>query len=245
MTSEQTPRRKPDDSSSTGWIAKGLLVLVVLVLVAGAGVFLGRRGAGGETAAAPTPTAAPTATPVLAPTPVIITDAGVLHRIESTQILQTTVFRIDTLVRAKKAGSWFFNWGGQNLLLFVNGKVTAGVDLSELKANNISVSQERKTIEIRLPQAKVLSAILDNYEIENYDGSKPGSVDPSLVKQGLEAGREQVATTACKDGILDRASDDAKTAFENIISFAEFADYKVMIVTSPVAACTIDVVVTP
>ena len=242
MTSENTPRRKPEDSPGSGWL-KMLLIPIVLVLIAAA--FLGGRVFSGSAASAPTATALPTATPVLAPTPVIITEAGVLRRIESTQILQTTTFRIDTLVRAKKDGSWFFGWGGQNLLLFVNGKVTAGIDLGELKADNVQVSPERKTIEIRLPQAKVLSAALDNYEIETYEGQKPDSVDPELVKQGLEAGRGQIAATACEDGILERATEDARAAFERIISFAEFMDYRVTITSSPPAACAIDVVVAP
>jgi hypothetical protein len=237
---EHPRRRQSRDSSWLGRVGKGLAVFAVLALIAVA--FLGGRWAGGS-ASAPRPTTAPTAPPLLSPTPVIVTDAGVLRRIESTQILQTTVFRIDTLVRAKKEGSWFFNWGGQNLLLFVKGKVTAGVDLSELKAGNISVSQERKTIEIRLPQAKMLSAVLDGYEIEDYEGNKPDSVDPNLVKQGLEAGRQQIATTACEDGILERATEEAKSTFERIVRFPEFANYRMEIFISP-AVCVIEVAVT-
>jgi hypothetical protein len=150
MPQNNNPRRPPADSS---WFARNqalLLTLVLLALVAGA-FAVGRRsrddlGGSPQTAApdqlanatipptithVPTSAPRPTAeiappTPVPSPTPIIITDAGALRRIESTQILQTTVFRIDTLVRAKKEGSWFFNWGGQNLLLFVKGKVIAG-----------------------------------------------------------------------------------------------------------------------
>lgn len=132
----------------------------------------------------------------------ILTEEGVLRRIESTNILQTTVFRVDTVVRAKKEGSWFFNWGGQNLLLFVQGTITAGVDLKELDKDDIEVSQDSRTIVITLPPAKVLSAVLDDYQVEDYKGQEPKEVVYDLIKEGLEAGREQIAAIACESGIL-------------------------------------------
>jgi Protein of unknown function (DUF4230) len=267
MNRDNAPRPKPDNGA---WFARNRAIIgIVLLLLVILAFAVGRRFSGGE-ASAPTsdtplaeatipptiarvptatvraaPAAAPTETPVPSPTPVIITDAGARRRIESTQILQTTVFRIDTLVRARKQGSWFFNWGGQNILLFVKGKVTAGIDLKELQAGNVSVSQDRRLIVIRLPPAKVLNATLESYEIEDFAGNKPSSVDTNLLKDGLEAGRRQIATTACEDGILDHATNDAKEAFERIVSFAELADYQVLITTSPPAACTFDVVGTP
>jgi hypothetical protein len=270
MYQDNPLRPKPRDSS---WFARnrGIIgIVVLLILVAGAFLAGRRINSGGEPISSPTaeipladatipptitrvptatarpaPTSIPTETPVPSPTPVIITEAGALRRIESTQILQTTVFRIDTLVRAKKDGSWFFNWGGQNLLLFVTGRVTAGINLSELKGGNVSISQDRRTIVIRLPPAKILSAVLENYEIEDYQGHKPDNVDPNLVKDGLEAGRRQIATTACEDAILERATKDAKDTFERIVSLIEFAGYTPLVTTSVPTACTFDVVVAP
>ena len=243
MTRDNAPSERPSNSS---WLGRAAIWLVILGLLALLPIaFFGGRLFSGGSATAPTPTIVPTKTPVPSPTPVIITDAGALRRIESTEILQTTMFRIDTLVRAKKEGSWFFNWGGQNLLLFVKGAVAAGIDLKELQASNVSVSQDRRLIVIRLPPAKVLNATLESYEIEDFEGNKPSSVDTNLLKDGLEAGRRQVAATACEDGILEHATNDAKAAFERILSFAEFADYKVLVTTSPPAGCTFDVIGTP
>jgi hypothetical protein len=99
-----------------------LAYVVLVVCAALAAASLACRDLTGLLAPTPTPT----------PTPQVLTRAGVVRRIGSVQILQTTFFRVDTVVRAVKEGSWFFNWGGQNLLLFVEGTVTAGIDLSEL-----------------------------------------------------------------------------------------------------------------
>lgn len=114
---------EPEQHSSRSilfWATAIVVIAILLGLSYFSGTLSGSRSAANEA----TPTVPPTATIVPSPTPIIITEAGVLRRIESKQILQTTTFRIDTLVRAKKEGSWFFNWGGQNLLLFVKGTVT-------------------------------------------------------------------------------------------------------------------------
>ena len=139
-------------------------------------------------------------------------------------------FQCLDFVRAKKQGSWFFNMGGQNLLVFVKGSVTAGVDLKELK--NVVVSEDERTIIITLPPAKILSATLDSHEIQNYDGETPSDVKPDLLDAALNAGRQQIAATACEDGIMQRATDDAKIAFEHILSFADLAGYKVSVLTT-------------
>jgi hypothetical protein len=229
-----------DNAPSQARLATAIISLAVaLVVLAGVGlvyVLVNSPPSTPPPALVPTPTLTPTSTTE------IITSTGVLRRIESTMILQTTIFRIDTVVRAKKEGSWFFNWGGQNILLFVKGTVTAGVDLGELSINNIEVSQEDKEIIITLPRAKVLNATLDSYEIEDYRGGPPDQVDPKLLQEGLEAGRQQIATTACVDEILKHATADAKRAYEQIVGFVDLMDYKVTVNTAPVGECSINVV---
>jgi len=220
------------------------IFVIIAVLFISVVAFLAGRG-NVQVVASPTATATlmPTRTPVPSPTPIIITSQGVLRRIESTEILQTTVFRIDTLVRAQKEGSWFFNWGGQKLLVFVKGSVMAGIDLKELK--NVVVSEDERTIIITLPPAKILSATLDSHEIKNYDGETPSDVKPDLLDAALNAGRQQIAATACEDGIMQRATDDAKAAFEHILSFVDFADYKVSVLTIEAKGCPIQVAMRP
>jgi len=182
-----------------------------------------------------------TAQPTQKPEIQIWTNSGILKRIESTNVLQTTVFRVDTVIRTEKEGSWFFNLGGQNLLFFVQGVVTAGVDLGELREENIDVSQDSKTIVITLPPAKVIRAEIETYRVEDYNGQEPDEVYLELIEQGLEAGKAQVAATACESGILQYATTDAEKAFSQIVSFAEFTGYEVIVKTTAVADCSINV----
>ena len=60
-----------------------------------------------------------------------------------------------------------------------------------------------------------------------------------FVEEGLAAGRQQIATTACESGILQYATKDAEAAFVQIMSLADFADYEVVVETAPVNDCNI------
>ena len=241
MSQNNNPRSRPTDSS---WAARNRpVLLVILLLVLAAGVFtVGKLiTVNGPPTAAPTavPTPRPP-TPVPSPTPIILTSAAVLGRIERTEELHTTKFHMTTLVRAEKQGDWFFDWGGQKVMVIIKGTVEAGVDLKELK--NIQVSEDERTIIITMPKAKILSATINSQEYLTYDGQPPRQVATSLLEPVLNAGRQQIAATACEDGIIERANADAKTAFENLMGKFDLAGYKVNILASQEMGCSINLV---
>ena len=217
-----------------------ILAIIGTVLVAGICGFLGIiigiyviNGPGTQTSEAMTgPTA--TSTPD-------ISAGGILRRIETTSILQTTVYRIDSVVRAKKEGSWFFNWGGQNIILFVQGSVTAGLDLSELKESDIQVSPEKRTITIHLPPVKILNASLDDYVVETFEGDEPRDVDLQLLQEGLEDGKLKIKEIACTDRIMERATLDSKEVFQDMISLIDFGDFVIIVESSPTPECSFEV----
>jgi hypothetical protein len=183
----------------------------------------------------PTPTPAPT------PTPHIMTAAGVLQRIDRTMVLQTTVFRIDTVVRAEEDTAWWEKLWQQRLLVFVQGAVTAGVDLSELGEENVAVSNEDRVVTLTLPPAKVLSAELVDHQVETYGGGVPRNVDLETYEAAQAAGRRQIAATACSSGILDYATRDAQLAFDQIFGLIEVEGYTVLVETTPPGECAIEV----
>jgi hypothetical protein len=183
----------------------------------------------------------PTATPVPTPTPHIMTAAGVLQRIDRTMVLQTTVFRIDTVVRAEEDTAWWERLWQQRMLIFVEGAVTAGVDLSDLGEEDVAISNEGRTITLTLPPARVLSAELVHHEVQTYGGGVPRNVDLETYEAALAAGREQIAATACSSGILDYATRDAELAFDQIFGLVELEGYSVLVETTPPGACAIEV----
>jgi hypothetical protein len=183
----------------------------------------------------------PTPTPVPTPTPHIMTAAGVLQRIDRTMILQTTVFRIDTVVRAEEDTAWWERLWQQRMLIFVEGTVTAGVDLSELDEEDVEISNEGRTITLTLPPARVLSAELVNHEVQTYSGDVPRNVDLETYEAALAAGRQQIASTACSSGILDYATRDAELAFDQIFGLVEVEGYAVLVETTAPGECAIEV----
>jgi hypothetical protein len=239
MSPNNNPRSQPTDSAR---VARNRIFLLVLVLLGlGAGVFAIGKFITGNGPIAAVPTAVPTLrppTPVPSPTPIILTSGTVLGRIERSEELHTTKFHMTTLIRAQKQGSWFFDWGGQKVMVIIKGTVEAGVDLKELK--NIQVSEDERTIIITMPRAKILSVVIDSQEPLTYDGQPPNQIATSLLQPILDAGRQQIAATACEDGIIERANADAKTAFENLMGKFDLADYKVSILASQERGCPID-----
>jgi hypothetical protein len=183
----------------------------------------------------------PTPTPVPTPTPHIMTAAGVLQRIDRTMALETTVFRIDTVVRAEENTAWWEKLWQQRMLIFVKGTVTAGVDLSELGEEDVRISNDSRTITLTLPPAKVLRAELVDHQVETYGGGIPRNVDLETYEAALSAGRQQIAATACSSGILDYATRDAELAFDQIFGLVEVEGYSVRVETTPPGACAIEV----
>lgn len=217
-------RNRSRSGASTLLITLGILALLVFVaLLVLPGLRAKMFGQLSALATAPTPTIEstptlePTPTTVPTPTLVAVTAPGVLRRIESIRSLQTTIFRVDTIVRTKERDgkTWLiFTKQGQKLILFVSGKVIAGVDLNELQVGNVKVDNNIRTVNIMLPPAKILEAKLDDYTVETYDGSVPEKVSVEALQNGLQLGQQQIAKTACENGVLEQATKDAAQTFE-------------------------------
>lgn len=241
MTKDNAPSQRPpgDERPSLrpNWraIIAGAAAVFLLLLLLLPGLQAG-------TPATTQATAVPT--PVPTPTLTVITEAGVLRRIESMSTLQTTMFRVDTVVRAKERDKQVFlvfTQKGERLLLFVKGHVTAGVDLKELTAEDITVDAANRSVNIRIPAAKILDAVLDDYTVETYEGAVPEDVSREALQTGLERGREQIAATACESGVLDQATKDARQAFGDLITLLNLPNYNIEVVARPPGLCAIGV----
>lgn len=190
------------------------------------------------------PSILPTAGPT--PTPTIITGAAVIRQIQHLNRLETNKYTIETVVEADKPGG-FLNYGAEKLLLIAHGKVVAGIDLGKLQLQDITVSPDGKTIDVRLPAVEIFDTSLDEQQTRVYDRqsgvvtrllSKP---DPDLESQARQKGVLQILKSACEDGILDQAAKDGKLAITQLLSLSGFNSVQVEIAspaTSPCAAAT-------
>ncbi|MDO5640740.1 MAG: DUF4230 domain-containing protein [Neisseria sp.] len=180
-----------------------LLVLIILLLATGAGVWYVGKLRQQE------------------PQPVL-TREGVLTQIQNLNRLESTAFYIDTIIKTEKPGNWYALWqDAQTGLFMAHGRVVAGVDLNKLAAENVNVVNGK--VIISLPPVEILSVSLDNIDV--YD-IKTGSlgltpIDKSVFQAVQDAGKKQVLESACKADILTHAQNQAQQQLETLFALAQ------------------------
>lgn len=154
----------------------------------------------------------------------IITQLRELKRYE------TSSFTVEQIIEAGEEGNRFQEiLFGDRILLIAHGEVIAGFDLSGLTDENIVVENER--VRLTLPAPKIILTRLDNEKTRVYDR------DQGFLTQGnkdleSEARRSAEATirkSACDGGILETASNNAKSQLEALIKTFGFTQVTIEI----------------
>lgn len=177
----------------------------------------------------------------LQPEPVsVLTSDGVLARIQALNNLETVAFHIETIVQSQQAGNWYALWQDEQRALFVaRGMAIAGIPLSQLTRQQITVSADGRQIHIRLPPAQVLSVGLT--DVKTYDISTGlGNLVPvnrELLNVAQPAARRQIGMTACRSDIMKMATVNGQKQVQQLFSL--LPDTTVTVSAAPVPACTI------
>lgn len=205
----------------------GLALGFIAVLIIGlAGGYAGSR----FTAVAPRPI--PTEVPVAT-----LTGPGVLRRIQNLNNIESVSYKIETVVTANKEGTgWKLGLDKQSAIVIVSGTVIAGIDLGEIQTKDINISDDNKSVQVTLPPAKILHTNLEQTKTYDYKTGAFGLVnlDPNLIEQAQQAGRQKMQDTACASDILSQATKNGQDDIENLLSIL---DVKVEVTTTPPAAC--------
>lgn len=153
----------------------------------------------------------------------VLTRDGVVTKIQTLNRLQTVAYNIDTVITSQKEGSWQKLWTDEQKGLFVaHGRVTAGIDLNQLKPTDVQVTPDGKNVSITLPPAQILDSYLDNIEVYDIQTGVFGMVqaDPQIFNQAQVAGKNQVLSSACRSGILKTANDNAQKQVQSLFALA-------------------------
>jgi hypothetical protein len=192
------------------------LVTLACALLAFATVREGMNGLGRLTGLIPS---MPSLGVVTTPTVTIDTSRpAVIDRVRALGRLETVEYHLEKVVSGKSSGPLPDFLTGDRILLVAYGEVTAGVDLSALTPEDITVVSD--TVTIRLPAPQVLHRSLDNSRTYVYDRqtglfSKP---DPDLETQVRQAAEQQIMQAALEDGILDKARANAEEVLRTLIT---------------------------
>jgi hypothetical protein len=121
--------------------------------------------------------------------------------------------------------------GSESILLIVQARVQAGVDLAGLHAEDVSVRSDG-TVALCLPPAKILNLSIDEKETKVWDRQKtwwapwiPYSLD--LEKRARLTGIEAVRQAALDMGILAQADRNAETSIRGLLGLAGVKSVKV------------------
>ncbi len=159
-------------------------------------------------------------TPTVRPDPVtIVREVRALARLET---IQFSVEKILTGEVNQGALEFLF---GDRLLFVAHGVVIAGVDLGKIGPEDVWIDEQGR-VYLRLPEAEIFVATLDNDKSYVYDR------DTGLFTHGdlnLEAtvrrsAEDEIRQAALEDGILDQARLNAENYLYRLLRTLEFDD---------------------
>ncbi|WP_036479231.1 DUF4230 domain-containing protein [Myxosarcina sp. GI1] len=156
---------------------------------------------------------------------------AIAEKIKSVEELTTTVYTIETVVPTsadRKIGK--FSLATTKLLYIARGEVKAGIDLSNITANNISVSDNQITV--NLPSPQILDSKIDVNASRVYDYDRGflnlgPDVAPQLQTLAQRQTLEYIVNNACHDGILTTANKKAETAIAQLLTITNDRDIAV------------------
>lgn len=150
----------------------------------------------------------------------------VIQQVREASELTTAVFTMQAVVpTSQNATVGGFVVGKTKLLYIAQGEVQAGVDLSQLAADNVRV--EDGTIRIKLPAPKVLNSKIDVTQSTVYDydrGFLNLGPDAATQLQSLaqQEALKQIIAAAYTQGLMKRANERAKLVITQLLSTAGF-----------------------
>jgi hypothetical protein len=150
-------------------------------------------------------------------TPVVVDKIRQLNRLE------TVSYSLDTVVEGSSDNSTLSAMlpnmlYGDRILMVVHGQSIAGVDLSQLTPQNVSISGH--AISVTLPPAEIFLTALDNSHTRVYSRSTGwlSPADPNLETATRQQAEQQLRQAALDDGILDAAHKNAVASITLLLS---------------------------
>jgi hypothetical protein len=146
----------------------------------------------------------------------------VVQKIQRLNRLETVVYSIDTVVEGSKSSAVLPDLlAGDRILLVVHGQSIAGIDLSQLKPEDVRIANRDggQSIHVTLPPSQLFLTTLDNQHTRVYVRSTGLLVpaDPNLESDTRAKAEQQLQASALSDGILDTASKNARATITTLL----------------------------
>lgn len=155
----------------------------------------------------------------LNPTPTIIPDpVTIIQEVRSLARLETIQYSIEKVIRAEIRQNELSFLFGDKLLFVAHGYVIAGVDLTKIESNDLWIKDG--ALFVRLPEAEVFVATLDNDKSYVYDRDTGilTKGDFTLETQARQTAEEEILSAAIDDGILEQAKINAENYLKQLFT---------------------------
>lgn len=211
-----------------------LLVIGLLVIAAftGWGIVNALREAS-QQAVAPSASVATQVQQFFNPTPTIYpAGATVVRQIQSLARLETARYTLEKVIAAESGQGALGGLFGDKLLFVAHGEVIAGVDLSQLQANDVTVSSDGR-VTIILPAAEIFVSSLNNEKSYVYDRQTGlfTKGDINLESVARQAAEDQLRQGALEDGILNLAQSNANNVIDRLLRTLNFTEVYIVTAT--------------
>ncbi|QTD40698.1 DUF4230 domain-containing protein [Sporosarcina sp. Te-1] len=113
----------------------------------------------------------------------------------------------------------------RQLLVVIPGSVKAGVDLSHLSENDITIDDRKKTATLALPSATFLGGAeiyFDQVEIYSYEGVFREKADIEEAYELAEEAKKLILEESAGQGVLQMAEQNAEKTLKEMFSFAGY-----------------------
>lgn len=148
-------------------------------------------------------------------TPSVITSMRELARLE------TTSFHIERVIDLRERQNHLFGLVASEdaILLVAAGDVTAGVDLSLLRAEDVQVDEAAHRVSIVLPPPRVFSASLDNHStyVHTRRTDALAKRQETLETRARQEAERSLHDAALAGGILTRAREGAERTLRSLL----------------------------
>jgi len=156
----------------------------------------------------------------------------VVEKIQRLNRLETVKYSLDTIVEGNESSPVLPDaLVGDKLLMIVHGNSIAGVDLSQLKPENVQISDipNGRSIQLTLPRSQIFTTTVDETKTRVYSRNTGlfVSPDPNLESVTRAKAQTDLQQAALNDGILDAAANNARVAVTAMLQGLGFAHVEV------------------
>jgi hypothetical protein len=145
---------------------------------------------------------------------------AVVEKIQRLNRLETVVYSLDTVVEGDRTSPILPDvLAGDKLLLVVHGQSIAGIDLSQLKSEDVRIDPSNHSIHVTLPASQLFVTTLDNQHTRVFARSTGllVPVDQNLESDTRAKAQQQLQEAALSDGILDAARKNARATVTTLL----------------------------